>query len=204
MIFLRPILRTVLRFMPYYNVQITVQYTTEKGKQKQSTWKADLITGINSPFEFSCDRILTPVLYRSQSFDFTIKMYGSTYRMVSLDILPEEDVEEYELNSAYEIRNYLPKEKWKKEQTDSRIASKTENHLARFSRTTGGCFDEISELLLRNGLPFPFHDFLDERFTYEILQQAQYIHFILTVDGHIYELETITPADDAPEVCPYL
>ena len=78
------------------------------------TWDADLITGINSPFEFSCDRILTPVLYRSQSFDFTIKMYGSTFHMISLDIMPEEDVEEYELNDASERRNYLQRKNGKK------------------------------------------------------------------------------------------
>jgi hypothetical protein len=190
--------------MPYYNVQITTQYTTAKGQQKQSTSYADLVSGMTFPFEFSCDKNGTPILYRAQSFDFTIKIYGSVYHMVSLDIMPEEEVEEYESNSLSESLEHTRQECWRKEQTDSRIASTAENHRARFSRMAGTCLEETSEFLIRDGLLFPFHDFLDEQFTYEILQQSQYFHFILAVDGKVYELETIAPADDAPDVCPYL
>lgn len=190
--------------MPYYNVQITAQYTTEKGQQKQSTSYADLVSSVTFPFEFSCDKDATPVLYRARSFDFTIKIYGSIYHMVSQDVLPEEEAEEYESTSSSESREYAQQEHWRNDQTDSRIASTAENHLARFSRMAGTRLEETSEFLLRDGLPFPFHDFLDEQFTYEILQQSQHFHFVLAVDGKVYELETIAPADDAPDVCPYL
>lgn len=167
--------------MPYYTVSITVQYMTERGKRKQSTWEADLVNGINSPFEFQCSKYATPALYRAESFDFTIKMYGSVYHMISTDVLPDEEVEsdgEEPSDRAGKVLPYV----WRKELTDRRIASKTENHTAQFLGKKGN----------------------DIRESQEILQQSQHFHFIIQVDGKTYSLETITPADDAPDTCPYM
>jgi hypothetical protein len=189
--------------MPYYTVSITVQYTTERGKRKQSTWEADLMSGINSPFEFQCSKYSTPALYRAEGFDFTIKMYGSTYHMISTGVIPDEEVESDLEEPSDGVEKVLPYV-WRKELTDSRIASKTENHKAQFLCETGKDIRESQEILLKDGLPFPFNDFLDAQFTYEILQQSQYFNFIVQVDGNTYSLETITPADDAPDTCPYM
>jgi hypothetical protein len=189
--------------MPYYTVSITVQYMTERGKRKQSTWEADLVNGINSPFEFQCSRHTTPALYRAEGFDFTIKMYGSVYHMISTDVLPDEEVESDGEELSDRAGKVIPSV-WRKELTDRRIASKTENHTAQFLGKKGNDIRESQEILLRDGLPFPFNDFLDAQFTYEILQQSQHFHFIIQVDGKTYSLETITPADDAPDTCPYM
>ncbi len=122
--------------------------------------------------------------------------------MIPIDLLPEDelDIELYKLpqktkkNAQYH---------WRKERTDSRIASKAENHKARFTQSSGEIIEITYELLLRDSLPFPFDDFLDAQFIYEIFQQAQYINFIVQVDGKTYRLETINPADDVPTTRPY-